>query len=88
MTTRVRPDLNSFYNYQLLRLTLRQIMRLTANSELPWPVNIVGIPRVYQFASFTWAFENIFFFAFLIQTFYICCYFFSNHLIFCQMQTD
>lgn len=69
MTTRVRPDLNSFYNYQLLRLTLRQVMRLTANSELPWPVNIVGIHRVYQFASFTWAFENIFFLLFLFKRF-------------------
>jgi len=78
MTARVRPDLNSFYNYQLLRLTLRQVMRLTANSELPWPVNIVGIPRVYQFASFTWAFENIFFFLLFLFKRFISVVIFSQ----------
>jgi len=87
MTARVRPDQNSFYNYQLLRLTLRQVMRLTANSEPPWPVNVV-FPAFINLLVSPGHLRTFFFFAFLIQTFYVCCYFFSNHLIFCQMQTD
>ena len=62
-------------------------MQPTANSELP--VNTIGIPHVYQFASFTWAFENIFGFAYPdVLHSNVCSYYFSlNHSSFCQKQT-
>ena len=62
-------------------------MQTTANSELP--ENIIRIPHVYQFASFTWAFENIFCFAYpdVLHSNVSSYYFLLNYSSFCQKQT-